>query len=145
MASPKRSLADRMMRWRALITNGKQKFPDEVPQAVPDLEELERVTAEVWRLSCEQKRLAADLRVTTQRAQELGRHADRLRGRIGAALRGQFGFTSTKLREFGFKPRKSRLGEPDLEDLEEEETEAAEALEAQEPPAAAPETPEAAN
>lgn len=122
MASQKRSFGERLARWNALVTNGKPVFEKEVPQAVPDLTALAAVAAEVAQLHAEQLRLKGQLSHTTKRIRELSRQADRLRGRIGATLRGRFGFDSPKLGAFGFKARERKpelpTTEPDPEPAE---------------------------
>lgn len=105
MAPQKRSLGERLIRWKSLVANGKQFFEQEVPQAVPDMTELAAVADEITNLHNEQLRLQGQLRHTTKRIRELSRQADRLRGRIGATLRGRFGYDSPKLGAFGFKAR----------------------------------------
>jgi len=105
MASQKRSFGERLVRWQSLVRNGKPFFEQEVPQAVPDVIELESVAAEIAQLHSERMRLQGQLRHTTKRVRELSRQADRLRGRIGATLRGRFGYDSSKLGAFGFKAR----------------------------------------
>ena len=42
----------------------------------------------------------------TQRIRALAKRADHLRGRVGASLRGKYGFDSSELIRYGFKSRK---------------------------------------
>jgi hypothetical protein len=140
MASPRRSLGERLMRWKGLVANGRQLFEQEVPQAVPDANELERVADEVARLHAQQVRLKGELRVTTKRIRELSREADRLRGRIGATVRGRFGYDSLILGSLGFKPRYRKTTPGDMS-----VSTAPAAGEGQELPAETPEGSETAN
>ncbi len=140
MAARKRSLGERLMRWKALVANGRQFFEQEVPQAVPDVIELDSVAAEITHLHNEQVRLQGQIRHTTKRIRELSRRADTLRGRIGATLRGRFGYDSTRLSAFGFKPRSRKTPLIDAGP-----TAAAPAGEAAELPSEAPEGSEPAN
>ena len=105
MISKDRSLASRMERWRVLFTNGRKRIAD-LPHADKDLGELERLYQEVTALRAEQAVYQAKVRELTSRIRGLSRVADRIRGRIGAHLRGQYGFDSNDLIRFGFRPRR---------------------------------------
>lgn len=105
MISKDRSLASRMERWRLLFTNGRDRAV-ELPHAENDLGELERLFQEVVALQAEQAVYRAKVREINSRIRGLSRIADRIRGRIGSHLRGQYGFDSHELIRFGFRPRR---------------------------------------
>ena len=68
--------------------------------------ELRATAQEVTGLAVQQRYHMAQARVLTARIQALAKRADNLRGRVGASLRGKYGFDSPELIRYGFKPRK---------------------------------------
>lgn len=106
MISKDRSLASRIERWRLLFTNGRSQTALELPNADRDFAELEKLYQEVVALQAERAVHQAKVRELTSRIRALSRVADRIRGRIGAHLRGQYGFDSHDLIRFGFRPRR---------------------------------------
>jgi hypothetical protein len=109
MTTPSRSLASRNRRWRLLLENSATLL-EEIPHLWDDLAELKQVTEGVSALQAEQAVALGKLREITARLRAQARRADRIRGRLGASLRGKYGFDSTVLIRLGFKPR--RPGKP---------------------------------
>jgi len=105
MATSQKSLADRRVRWTRLSDKG-DTLANEMPELRQPLEELRRVAEEVRTLASEQSHHAAQAQILTARIRALSKHADHLRGRIGASLRGKYGFDGTELIAYGFKPRR---------------------------------------
>jgi hypothetical protein len=68
---------------------------------------LASVHKEVLALVAKQAHYMAKAREVTAKIQKLSKHGDRLRGRIGASLRGKHGFDATELIRYGFKPRRT--------------------------------------
>jgi len=108
MASNDRSLSGRITRWRVLFQNA-QEFLPEVPHVAGDLQELRGIADEVSVLRAERLLQEAKLRETTLKIRKLSKKADSIRGRIGASLKGRFGFDSLLLIQFGFTPRKTGI------------------------------------
>jgi len=114
MASNDRSLSARSGRWRVLFDNA-QEYLAEVPQIEGDLQELREIVDEVSALRAEQLIQQRKVRETTLKIRKLSKKGDSLRGRIGASLKGRFGFDSVLLIQFGFTPRKKGIDrEPKL-------------------------------
>jgi hypothetical protein len=105
MASNDRSLSTRIGRWRILFNNT-QEFLADVPHIEGDVRELGAIADEVSILRAERMAQEAKLRETTLKIRKLSKRGDSLRGRIGASLKGRFGFDSLLLIQFGFTPRK---------------------------------------
>ena len=105
MATSQKSLADRRTRWTHLSDKG-ETLATEMPELRQPLEELHTVAEEVRALASEQSHHVAQAQILTARIRALSKHADHLRGRIGASLRGKYGFDGTELINYGFKPRK---------------------------------------
>lgn len=114
MATKDRSLFARVGRWRSLVENARE-FLVEVPQIEGDLRELGQLADDVVALRAERMVQERQLREVTLRIRAPGRRGDNIRGRIGASLKGRFGFASALLVQFGFTPRKTVLSrEPTL-------------------------------
>ncbi len=108
MASKSRSLSVRIGRWRVLFDNT-QEYLAEVPQIEGDLQELRGIADEVSALRAERLIQQTKVRETTLKIRKLSKRGDNLRGRIGASLKGRFGFDSLLLVQFGFTPRKKGI------------------------------------
>jgi hypothetical protein len=114
MASNDRSLSGRITRWRVLFQNTQEILP-EVPHLEGDLLELRGITDEVSALRAERLTQEMKLREVTLKIRKLSKKADSIRGRIGASLKGKFGFDSVMLIQFGFTPRQKGIDrEPKL-------------------------------
>ncbi len=105
MPTSRKSLADRGLRWSQLNEQG-QALAVEMPELRESLEELRSMAQEVTGLTAQQRHHMAQARMITARLRALAKRADHVRGRIGASLRGKYGFDSTELIRYGFKPRK---------------------------------------
>ena len=114
MASLRRSLGERIYRWKLLVSNVWEHL-SEVPHLEKDLLELDRIAKEVQALSVEQARLQAETQQVTANIRTLARQGDRIRGRVGAALKGYYGFDAPRLISFGFTPRRSKSMEEETE------------------------------
>ena len=90
--------------WQLLIGNLEPHLA-EMAQVQPLAAQLEGLVTEVQGIDKEQEISRGKLRELTRRRQQLERQGETLRSRIGAMLRGQFGFTSEQLIQFGFAPR----------------------------------------
>ena len=114
MASNDRSLSARIARWRNLFNNS-QEFLAEVPHIEEGLQELRGIVDEVSALRAERLVQERKLREITSKIRTLSKKGDSIRGRIGASLKGRFGFDSVLLIQFGFTPRKKGIDrEPKL-------------------------------
>lgn len=109
MATPSRSLASKDRRWRLLLENS-TSIAEDLPHLREDLAELKQVTEGIAALQAEQAMYLAKAREVTARLRAQARRADRIRGRLGASVRGKYGFDSPVLIQLGFKPR--RPGKP---------------------------------
>ena len=108
MRSNDRSLSTRIGRWRVLFDNTRE-FLAEVPQIEGDVRELGAIADEVSALRAERLMQEKTLREITLKIRKLSKRGDSLRGRIGASLKGRFGFDSLLLIQFGFTPRKKGI------------------------------------
>lgn len=108
MHSNDRSLSARIGRWRVLFDNT-QEYLAEVPQVEGDLRELGEIADKVSALRAERLMQEMKLRETTAKIRILSKKGDSLRGRIGASLKGRFGFDAVLLIQFGFTPRKKGI------------------------------------
>lgn len=108
MASNDRSLSGRITRWRNLFNNTQEILP-EVPHLEGDLQELRGIADEVSALRAERLIQEMKLREITLKIRKLSKKADSIRGRIGASLKGRFGFDSLVLIQFGFTPRQKGI------------------------------------
>ena len=114
MALKNRSLSARVGRWRLLFDNTQEILP-EVPHIEGDLQELHGIAQEVSALRAERMVQEAKLRIITAKIRLLSKKGDNIRGRIGASLKGRFGFDSFLLIQCGFTPRKKGIDrEPKL-------------------------------
>ena len=102
-------LGRRMAKWRLLIGNLETHLPA-LPHAQPLIGELEAVLAEIQEMDKEQEIARSRLLELIHRRQEAERRGDKLWRRVGALLKGNFGFSSQELIQFGFKPRPVQTG-----------------------------------
>ncbi|HEX4963831.1 MAG TPA: hypothetical protein VF173_23605 [Thermoanaerobaculia bacterium] len=100
-----RSLASRRRRWDLVLANRK-KITASLPHLEGDLGDLAAAAKEIVALAAKQAYYAGKTREVTGKLRLLSKQADRLRGRIGASLRGQHGFDSSELIQYGFTPRR---------------------------------------
>jgi len=108
MASNDRSLSGRITRWRNLFNNTREILP-EVPHLEGDLQELRGIVDEVSALRAARLIQEMKLREITLKIRKLSKKGDSIRGRIGASLKGKYGFDSLLLIQFGFTPRKKGI------------------------------------
>lgn len=102
-------LSRRMVKWRLLIGNLEAHLPS-LPHARPLIGELEAVLADIEEMDKEQETVRGRLQEVIHRRQEAERRGDKLWRRVGALLKGNFGFTSQELIQFGFNPRPVQTG-----------------------------------
>jgi uncharacterized protein YhaN len=109
MAAPrKRSLAHRKSRW-SLVVDNSHLILEDMPHVQPDIDELKALEKEILALSAKQARYNAKLREMNQKIRALAKKADNLRSRIGASVRGKYGFSHARLIQLGFKPHRGGL------------------------------------
>lgn len=104
MAARGQSYAEKFSRWQVLITNGKPAVPD-MPHVGEDLTALEAKLEEVRTLESRQEDLRSQAREIGKQIRGAARDGERIRGRLGATLKGKYGFDSETLVKYGFKPR----------------------------------------
>ena len=125
MLTKGKSLASRLYTWRMLTENLRPDLP-RFPQLAGDLEELAAMHAEASALVSELARLRGQAQQATSRLRKLARRGDMLRTRMGAGLRSSLGFESIDLMKYGFRPRRSRLDDEEVEALHRNGADAAE-------------------
>jgi len=103
MAAKGQSYAERSSRWEVLVVNARPEVA-EMPHIEEDLTALEEKVQEVRTLGSRQDDLRAQSRELTVQIQGVLREGEKIRGRLGASLRGKFGFDSAALVRYGFKP-----------------------------------------
>ncbi len=107
MAFTGNSLSERMSRWQVLVSNLKEEQAA-LPHVTEDLVQLEALLPEVRALQDRYEASRAQAREANAELVRLAREGDRIRGRLGATLRGRFGFDSETLIRYGYKPNRSR-------------------------------------
>lgn len=118
-SSQRRSRPERQRRWILLISN-RQRILENLPHLAEDLSELESTQKNVQSLIAKQAYYLGKTREVTAKLRALGKRGDRLRGRIGASLRGQHGFDALELIAYGFKPRRAKISPEEKASLGEE-------------------------
>jgi hypothetical protein len=104
MAAKGQSYAEKFSRWEVLITNGKPAVAD-IPHVGEDLTALETKLEEVRILDSRREDLRSQAREIGKQIREVARDGEKIRTRLGATLKGKFGFDSETLVKYGFKPR----------------------------------------
>lgn len=97
------AFADRMGRWTVLITNGQENVAD-MPHIVDDLATLESLQGRARALDSLQQDLRSQFQAVSKELAGVVRDGESLRSRLGASLRGKYGYTSEMLIKFGFRP-----------------------------------------
>jgi hypothetical protein len=116
-ARRKRSLAERKQSWSRVVDNSYLILED-MPHMQGEIGELKELHKEILALSAKQARMVAKLRELTLKIRVLSKKADNLRGRIGASIRGQYGFSHMRLMQLGFRPHRGGIKlERELADL----------------------------
>ena len=105
MAFTGHSLSERMSRWQVLIGNLKEE-QEALPHVTEDLTQLEALLPEVRALQDRYEAARAQAREANAELVRLAKEGDRIRGRLGATLRGRFGFDSEALIRYGYKPNR---------------------------------------
>ena len=104
MAAKGHSNADKPSRWEVLITNTKPALPD-MPHLTEDIMALEQKLTEIRSLQSRQEDLRSQARAMRQQIQAASRDGEKVRTRVGASLKGKYGFENETLVKYGFKPR----------------------------------------
>lgn len=103
MAAKGQSYAEKSSRWEVVVTNARPEV-EEMPHLAEDLTALGEKIKEVRTLGSRQDDLRSQVRELTAQIQGVVREGEKIRGRLGASLRGKFGFDSEVLVKYGFKP-----------------------------------------
>ncbi len=98
------SMSERVTQWDSLVTNLKPGITD-LPHLSDDLKSLEDLLTQARALGSQQEDLRSQTRKATATLQALCKDGDTVRARLGANLRGKFGFSDETLIKYGFKPR----------------------------------------
>lgn len=104
MAAKGQSKAEKFSRWEILLTNHKPE-DEEALHAKADLTELGTKLTEVRGLESRQEDLRSQARELVSRIQVVAKEGEKIRGRLGAHLKGKYGFESEVLVKYGFRPR----------------------------------------
>jgi hypothetical protein len=108
MAAKGQSYAEKHSRWQVLITNAKPGVQD-LPHIEPDVTALEQKLGDVRALESKQEDLRSQVRDLVKQIRDATREGEKIRARLGSALKGKYGFESDALVKFGFKPRPQNL------------------------------------
>jgi hypothetical protein len=92
-----------------LVINAKPHIAD-LPFLEPLVGDLEAVVAEIQILESEQEVAREQLTGILHRRLAVEHRGEQVRSRLGAYLRGKFGYTSEQLVQFGMTPRPRVLG-----------------------------------
>ena len=105
MAASGNSNAARVARWDTLVNNLESTVA-EIPHLAGTLAELKAVLIEARDLTYKQDDLRAAAQNNNVELSNLVKRGDKIRGRLGAGLQFNYGFTSEMLLKFGFRPRR---------------------------------------
>ncbi|HEV7669938.1 MAG TPA: hypothetical protein VGS22_15555 [Thermoanaerobaculia bacterium] len=105
MAASGNSNAERVSRWDTLVNNLEPQIAD-LPHLSNTLAELKAVLIEARDLTYKQDDLRAAAQNNNADLGELVKRGDKIRGRLGAGLQFNYGFTSEMLLKYGFRPRR---------------------------------------
>jgi hypothetical protein len=105
MAASGNSNAARVARWDTLVNNLEPAVAD-IPHLSATLAELKAVLIEARDLTYKQDDLRAEAQNNNAVLSELVQRGDKIRGRLGAGLQFNYGFTSEMLLKYGFRPRR---------------------------------------
>ena len=105
MAASGNSNAARVARWDTLVNNLESTVA-EIPHLADTLAELKAVLIEARDLTYKQDALRAAAQNNNVELSNLVKRGDRIRGRLGAGLQFNYGFTSEMLLKYGFRPRR---------------------------------------
>src|SRR4051794_17753213 len=104
MAAKGQSYAEKLSQWEVLITNGKPALPD-MPHLTDDVTALDQKLGQVRNLQSRLEDLRSQARAIRQEIQVAARDGEKVRTRVGASLKGKYGFENEALVKYGFKPR----------------------------------------
>ena len=104
MAKVLKSMGERNRRW-SLVSENAPVLAGDMPELKESVEELRGLVQEIGAVTAQQSHHVAQARILTARLRALAKRADQIRGRVGASLRGKYGFDSPELIRYGFKPR----------------------------------------
>jgi hypothetical protein len=104
MAKVLKSMGERNRRW-SLVSENAPVLAEDMPELKESVEELRGLVQEIGAVTAQQTHHMAQARILTARLRALAKRADQIRGRVGASLRGKYGFDSPELIRYGFKPR----------------------------------------
>ncbi len=105
MAAQGNSNAERVARWDTLVNNLEPAVA-EIPHLSDTLAELKAVLIEARELTYKQDDLRAAAQNNNVALTDLVKRGDKIRGRLGAGLQFNYGFTSEMLLKYGFRPRR---------------------------------------
>ena len=105
MAAQGNSNAARVARWDTLVNNLEPVIA-EIPHLSATLAELKTVLIEARDLTYKQDELRAAAQNNNVVLSDLVQRGDKIRGRLGAGLQFNYGFTSEMLLKYGFRPRR---------------------------------------
>lgn len=104
------SFSIKVNNWSLMKSNLEPRLDQLPAQARPLQEELSVVVVEARQLEDEQENARKQFRELVRRRQELERRGEEARRRLGALLRGTFGFKSEELIPFGLNPQPRKPG-----------------------------------
>jgi len=107
MLSTGKTLPQRISRWKVIAAGLKPLLPD-LPHLADLHGQLEQVITQSEDLNARTEAIRSESQDVNRTRVDLARNGDDLRQRLGASLKTHYGFTSEKLIEFGFGPRRPR-------------------------------------
>ena len=105
MAAKGMTHSERISRWDTLVNNLEPTLT-ELPHLSDTLAELKAVLMDARDLTYKQDALRAAAQNNNVQLGNLVIRGDKLRGRLGAGLQFNYGFTSEMLLKYGFRPRR---------------------------------------
>jgi hypothetical protein len=103
MAIKGNSSGQRTGRWDVLLTNLRPSLPD-LPHLADDFKSLEALLSQARALQTQREDLRSQASALSKSLEKVLKEGDQIRARMGATLKGKFGFTDVTLGKYGIKP-----------------------------------------
>jgi len=103
MAIKGNASGQRTGRWEVLLSNLRPSLPD-MPHLADDFKALETLLPQARTLQTQREDLRSQAAVLSKQHLEALDEGDKIRARMGSALKAKFGFSDAILSKYGFRP-----------------------------------------
>jgi chromosome segregation ATPase len=107
--------SDKTTRWEHLLSSLSVNAQDLLSLTEAERTELEHLLSRAKQLEAQQDVLRAQSSEVSRERKEVDLKGEELRRRLDTIIRGKYGSTSNKLKEFGLMPRRSPRRKPESE------------------------------